>query len=61
MRSTTAQADIAATPAAVWAALTSPAHTQQYLAGLSITSTWRPDADVDAHHGATLIATGAVV
>lgn len=60
MRSTTAEADIAATPAAVWAALTSPAQTRQYF-GLRITSSWRPDADVDAYHGATLIATGTVV
>ena len=61
MRSITAQADIAATPAAIWAALTSPAHTQRYLAGLSITSTWRPDADVDAHFRAIQLATGTVV
>lgn len=61
MRSTTAEADIAATPAEVWAALTSPAQTRQYFAGLRITSAWRPDADVDAHYGATLIATGTVV
>jgi uncharacterized protein YndB with AHSA1/START domain len=61
MRSTTAEADIAATPAAVWAALTSPAQTRQYFAGLRIISAWRPDAGVDAYHGATLIATGTVV
>lgn len=61
MRSTIAEADIAATPAEVWAALTSPAQTRQYFAGLRITSAWRPDADVDAHYGATLIATGTVV
>jgi uncharacterized protein YndB with AHSA1/START domain len=61
MRSTTAQADIDATPAVVWAALTSPAQTRQYFAGLSVTSARRPDADVTARHGATLIATGTVV
>ena len=61
MRSTTAQADIAATPTAVWAALTSPAQTRQYFAGLSVTSAWQPDADVHTRDGATLIATGTVV
>ena len=61
MRSTTAQADIAAAPAVVWAALTSPTHTKRYLAGLSITSTWRPDADVDVYYCGTLMATGTVV
>jgi uncharacterized protein YndB with AHSA1/START domain len=61
MRSSTAQADISATAAEVWAALTSPAHTQRYLAGLSITSAWQPDAPVDVHHGTTLVATGTVV
>ncbi|MBV9093640.1 MAG: SRPBCC domain-containing protein [Streptosporangiaceae bacterium] len=61
MRSTTAHADIAATAAAVWAALTSPAQTPRYFAGLGITSAWQPDAGVNAHHGTDLIATGTVV
>jgi uncharacterized protein YndB with AHSA1/START domain len=61
MRSSTAQADIAATPATVWAALTSPSQTRRYFAGLTITSTWRPDAPVAAYHGTTRIATGTVV
>lgn len=61
MRSTTAEADIAATPAAVRAALTSPAQTRQHFAGLRIASAWRPGAGVHARHGATLIATGTVV
>lgn len=61
MHSSTAQADISATAAEVWAALTSPAQTERYIAGLSITSAWRPDAPVDAHHGTTLVATGTVV
>jgi uncharacterized protein YndB with AHSA1/START domain len=45
----------------VWAALTSPAHTRPYFAELTITSTGRPDASLAAHHGTTLIPTGAVV
>jgi uncharacterized protein YndB with AHSA1/START domain len=61
MRSSTVQADISATAAEVWAALTSPAQTRRYVAGLSITSAWRPDAPVEAHYGATLVATGTVV
>lgn len=61
MRSTTAQADIAAAPAAVWAAITSPAQTPRFFAGLTITSAWQPDSAVDARHGAQHIATGAVV
>ncbi|HEY7324560.1 MAG TPA: SRPBCC domain-containing protein [Streptosporangiaceae bacterium] len=61
MLSSTARADISATAAEVWAALTSPAQTQRYLASLSITSAWQPDARVDAHHGTTLVATGTVV
>jgi len=61
MRSTTAQSDVAAPARELWAALTSPARTRQYLAGLSITSRWEPDARVDACHGRTLIATGVVV
>jgi len=61
MRSTTAQSDVAAPARELWAALTSPARTRQYLAGLSITSRWEPDAGVDAYQGRTLIATGVVV
>lgn len=61
MRSAIAQADIAATPAAVWSALTSPGQTPRYFAGLTISSSWRPDAAVDAHHGTTHLATGTVV
>jgi uncharacterized protein YndB with AHSA1/START domain len=61
MRSSTAQADISATAAEVWAALTSPAQTLRYFGGLSMSSAWRSDAPVEAHHGTTLIATGTVV
>ena len=61
MRSTTAQSDVAASAREVWAALTSPARTGQYFAGLSITSRWEPDARVNAYQGRTLIATGVVV
>lgn len=59
MRLATASADIAAPPARVRAALTSP--DQCYRAGLSITSTWQPDARVDARYGGTVIATGNAV
>jgi uncharacterized protein YndB with AHSA1/START domain len=61
MRSTTSRTRIAASPAAVWAALTSPAHTRRFLAGLAITSGWRPGDRVDAYHGDSHIAAGAVV
>lgn len=61
MRSATAQADIAATPAALWAALTSPDQTRLWFSGLSIVSAWQPDARVDAYYGSANIATGAVV
>ena len=61
MRSTSAQSDIAAPARELWAALTSPARTRQYLAGLSITSRWEADARVDAYQGRTRIATGVVV
>ena len=61
MRSATAQADIAATPAALWAALTSPDQTRLWFSGLRIVSAWQPDARVDAYHGSANIATGSVV
>ena len=48
MRSAAAQVDIAATPATLWAALTSPDQTRLWLSGLTITSAWQPGARVDA-------------
>jgi uncharacterized protein YndB with AHSA1/START domain len=61
MRSAAAQVDIAATPATLWAALTSPDQTRLWLSGLTITSAWQPGARVDAYYGSANIATGAVV
>jgi uncharacterized protein YndB with AHSA1/START domain len=61
MRSAAAQVDIAATPATLWAALTSPDQTRLWLSSLTITSAWQPGARVDAYYGSANIATGAVV
>ena len=61
MRSAIAQADIGATPAALWGALTSPDQTRLWLSGLTITSAWQPGARVDAYYGSANIATGVVV
>jgi len=61
MRSATAQIDIAATPVALWAALTSADQTPMFLSGLRLVSAWQPDLAVDAYHCATHIATGSVV
>lgn len=61
MRSTTSEADIGAPPEALWSALTTPDGTRQFFQGLALTSAWRPDARVAAHHGSVLIATGTVV
>ncbi|MDR0345932.1 MAG: SRPBCC domain-containing protein [Nocardiopsaceae bacterium] len=61
MRSTTAHADIGASPGALWSALTTPDETRHFFQGLRLTSAWQPDARVDAHHGTVLIATGTVV
>src|ERR1022692_2168322 len=61
MRSATAQIDIAATPVALWAALTSADQTPMFCSGLRLESAWQPDLTVDAYHCATHIATGSVV
>jgi uncharacterized protein YndB with AHSA1/START domain len=61
MRSATAQIDIGASPAALWAALTSADQTPQFFSGLRLVSAWRADLAVDAYHCATHIATGSIV
>lgn len=61
MRSATAQIDIGASPAALWAALTSADQTPQFFSGLRLVSAWRADLAVDAYHRATHIATGSIV